>query len=57
VAAGGVALNKPVIRHIGKLIQQSITVDEYAHVYGAIGAAMSCREDGQEIGTELTIVR
>ena len=44
VAAGGVALNKRVIGHIGQLIHQPLIVDRYAHVYGAIGAALNCRE-------------
>lgn len=45
VAAGGVSLNKPVIRHIEDLTHQKITVDEYAHVYGAVGAAITARKD------------
>lgn len=45
VAAGGVSLNKAVIGHIEKLIDQPITVDEYAPIYGAIGAALYARED------------
>lgn len=56
VAAGGVALNKPVIRHIGKLLHQDITVDEYAHVYGAIGAAMNSMEEGVNILGELKTI-
>jgi len=48
VAAGGVALNKSVIAHIQKLTQLRITVDEYAHVYGAIGAALTCSEEETE---------
>lgn len=53
VAAGGVALNKPVVGHIGNLIHQKITVDEYAAVYGAIGAAMNCRDDETLAGGHL----
>ncbi len=45
VAAGGVALNKAVVGHIGHLIHQEISIDEYAAVYGAIGAAMNCKDD------------
>ncbi|MBN2215560.1 MAG: hypothetical protein JW723_15100 [Bacteroidales bacterium] len=45
VAAGGVALNKAVIGHIEQLTQIRITVDRYAHVYGAIGAALNAREN------------
>jgi len=45
VAAGGVALNKAVIGHICKLIEQPIIVDGFANVYGAIGAAMICKDE------------
>jgi predicted CoA-substrate-specific enzyme activase len=45
VAAGGVSLNKAVIRHIEKLAHLSIIVDECAHIYGAIGAALNCLRD------------
>ena len=47
VAAGGVALNKAVIKHIKDLTHLTITVDEHAHVYGALGAALTCMEEGQ----------
>ncbi|MCF8336658.1 MAG: acyl-CoA dehydratase activase [Bacteroidales bacterium] len=53
VAAGGVALNKAVIDHIEKLTGREISVDNYAHVYGAIGAAINGREDGSNIEKEL----
>jgi predicted CoA-substrate-specific enzyme activase len=45
VAAGGVALNKAVIRHIERICGTSVDVDSFAPVYGAIGAAMNCRDD------------
>ncbi len=48
-AAGGVALNKAVINHIGKLLDQTITVGRYANIYGAIGAAINSRETGISI--------
>ena len=44
VAAGGVALNKAVIKHIEKLSGISIIADEYAHLYGALGAALNATE-------------
>ncbi len=44
VAAGGVALNKAVIGHIEKIAGITVTVDTFAAVYGAIGAALNCRE-------------
>jgi predicted CoA-substrate-specific enzyme activase len=53
VAAGGVALNKPVIRHIGNLTQLEITVDDYAHIYGAVGAALNCMENDREEDLQL----
>jgi len=53
VAAGGVALNKAVIGHIGRLIHQKITVDAYAPVYGAIGAAINSKDDETLAGSVL----
>ncbi|HNW88530.1 MAG TPA: acyl-CoA dehydratase activase [Bacteroidales bacterium] len=44
IAAGGVALNKAVIKHIESLSRVSIIVDDKAHLYGAIGAAL-CRAE------------
>ncbi|HKI87851.1 MAG TPA: BadF/BadG/BcrA/BcrD ATPase family protein, partial [Draconibacterium sp.] len=37
VAAGGVALNRAVIGHIEQITKIDISVNQYAHVYGAIG--------------------
>ena len=53
VAAGGVALNKAVIKYMEQLTQLRITVDEFAHCYGAIGAALSCREESDYTGLRL----
>jgi predicted CoA-substrate-specific enzyme activase len=50
VAAGGVALNRSVISHVEDLTGLSITTDEFAAVYGAVGAALSAAAD--EPGTE-----
>jgi predicted CoA-substrate-specific enzyme activase len=55
VAAGGVALNKPVIEHIGKLTQLEIKVDKYANVYGALGAALYTMEEGKEAEIGLNV--
>lgn len=52
-AAGGVALNKAVIAHIEKLTQMEITVDSYAQVYGAIGAALNGMEEQYGVNLEL----
>jgi len=46
IIAGGVALNKAVIKHLEKLANIAIVVDEYANVYSAIGAAINCRDNG-----------
>jgi len=48
VAAGGVALNKAVVGHIEQITKHKITVNRYAHVYGAIGAAINCRDNEGE---------
>ena len=56
MVAGGVALNKAVIRHIGKLLDQTVIVDEFANIYGALGAAINCREEGKEIDVKLNSV-
>lgn len=45
VVSGGVALNKAVLKHLGQLADITLITDEYAHVYGAIGAAINSRED------------
>ena len=52
VAAGGVALNKAVIGHMEKLAKVNIEVDDYAHLYGAIGAAMMSRTDNDRLAIE-----
>jgi predicted CoA-substrate-specific enzyme activase len=57
VAAGGVALNKAVIVHIERLTQLRIKVDDYANVYGAVGAAMNCRDDERRVDIKLNSVR
>jgi predicted CoA-substrate-specific enzyme activase len=53
IAAGGVALNKAVIRHIEQLTYLDIAVDPYAQVYGAIGAALNGKELEQGIIVQL----
>lgn len=39
VMAGGVALNRAVVHHVGRLLSTSVRVHELAPVYAAIGAA------------------
>lgn len=46
IAAGGVALNHAVVRHIENLTGTTITVDTHAPVYGAVGAAINSSEAG-----------
>jgi len=53
VAVGGVALNKAVVGHISHLIHEIITVDGHAAVYGAIGAAMNCKDEETLVGSNL----
>lgn len=53
IAAGGVALNKAVIGHIEQLTQINITVDDYAQVYGAIGAALNSQEGQKGVHIQL----
>ncbi|HOY32115.1 MAG TPA: acyl-CoA dehydratase activase [Bacteroidales bacterium] len=48
VAAGGVALNKAVIRHIESLAAVTIVVDKMSHLYGAIGAALCCADENPQ---------
>jgi predicted CoA-substrate-specific enzyme activase len=53
VAAGGVALNKAVIRHIERITGIQVIVDQYAPVYGAIGAAINCRDAQKPVTVNL----
>jgi predicted CoA-substrate-specific enzyme activase len=54
VAAGGVALNKAVIRHIENISGIQIIIDQYASVYGAIGAAISCTDSHNPVTIDLS---
>jgi len=54
VAAGGVALNQAVIKHLEKITGQSIIADKHASVYGAIGAALNSKEEGLITDTQIT---
>jgi len=53
VAAGGVSRNKTVMAHIEKLANISVITDKYAHVYGAIGAALICKNEDDAHITQL----
>ncbi len=46
VLAGGVALNKAVVRHLSRLLSIEPIVGEHAHLYPAIGAALLLWEEG-----------
>ncbi|MFW5849606.1 MAG: acyl-CoA dehydratase activase [Spirochaetota bacterium] len=55
VMAGGVALNRSVVRHVGSILDREITVTDLAPVYGAYGAALVAAEsaaDPTESGSE-----
>jgi predicted CoA-substrate-specific enzyme activase len=45
VLAGGVAKNRAVRAHLAELSGCELLVDEYAQLYGALGAALSLREE------------
>ncbi len=54
IAAGGVALNKAVVKHLEELAHLTILVDEYANLYGAIGAALNCNESDVHLDKPLS---
>ncbi len=47
VLAGGVSMNQAVVRHLRELLQTEPLVDEYSHLYGAIGAALLYLEEAE----------
>ena len=40
VLAGGVSMNAAVVKHLAGLLKAEPVIDEYAHLYGAIGTAL-----------------
>ncbi len=46
VMSGGVALNAAVVRHVGEILDREVQTNEYAPVYGAIGAGLASLESG-----------
>ncbi len=46
VFSGGVARNRRVTRHLERYLQTSFLTDEYAHLYGALGAALCLQNAG-----------
>ena len=42
---GGVARNSAVVRHLGNLTGKAIIIDDRAHLYGTIGAALQAAEE------------
>ncbi len=46
VVAGGVALNRAVVRHIGAILGRDVQTNEYAPVYSAVGAAFAALDAG-----------
>jgi predicted CoA-substrate-specific enzyme activase len=47
--AGGVSRNRAVVRHMESLIGVEVLVDEFSHLYGAIGAGLNLMDEGKEI--------
>ncbi len=48
---GGVSLNRAVARHMESLIGVEVLVDEFSHLYGAIGAGLNLIHEDHEIET------
>jgi len=46
VLAGGVSMNQAVVKHFTNLLKVTPIIDEYSHLYGAIGAALLRIEEG-----------
>ena len=46
VFAGGVAKNRAVVKHLSSLLGSEILVNDHSHLFGALGAALSCLEEG-----------
>lgn len=53
IASGGVALNKAVIDHIEQLTNLKISTDKYAHIYGAIGAALYAKNEDHDVNRSI----
>lgn len=47
VMAGGVALNRAVIKHLENILKTEITVHPYSHVFSAVGACILCLNEGE----------
>ncbi|MBW1808754.1 MAG: CoA activase [Deltaproteobacteria bacterium] len=47
VFAGGVALNRAVVKHMSEISDRQLIVDEYASIYGAYGAVLDLIETGR----------
>ena len=45
ILAGGVSMNQAVVKHFRNLLQTEPIIDEYSHLYGAIGAALLYLEE------------
>ena len=40
IFCGGVSKNKAVAKHIANLLETDLIIDDYSHIYGAVGAAL-----------------
>ena len=45
ILAGGVSMNNAVVKHLSGLLKAEPLIDEHAHLYGAIGAALLLMEE------------
>ena len=45
IFCGGVSRNKAVVKHISDMLGTDLVIDDYSHVYGAIGAGLNLIRD------------
>ncbi|MBN2040637.1 MAG: CoA activase [Spirochaetes bacterium] len=49
IFCGGVSKNKAVAGHIASLLETDLIIDDYSHIYGAVGAALNLIHDIENI--------
>ncbi len=54
VCAGGVSLNRAVMRHLEALAGIPVITDEHSHLYGAIGACLTYLAEGGRLDGDFT---
>lgn len=56
VMAGGVSLNRAVVKHLGQITGCEINVDEHSHLFGAAGAALLLLEDYRTVRADSAVI-